>query len=87
MSGNGAKKVVAAAAKAAKSAIDWDGMGKLIVSEEARKEFVSLRRAFDEVNHELQTKYSQVYSLSSRVSSIRRLDLGFVSAGDFPLEN
>ncbi|KAJ6803078.1 ATP synthase subunit d, mitochondrial-like [Iris pallida] len=56
------KKVVEAAAKSASAArkvIDWEGMGKLLVSDEAKKEFVSLRRAFDEVNHELETKFSQ----------------------------
>ncbi|XP_038986386.1 ATP synthase subunit d, mitochondrial-like [Phoenix dactylifera] len=58
MSGSGTKKVVEAAAKATKS-IDWEGMAKLLVSEEARKEFANLRRAFDEVNHDLQTKFSQ----------------------------
>lgn len=39
--------------------IDWEGMAKLLVSDEARKEFATLRRAFDEVNHELSTKFSQ----------------------------
>uniref|UniRef100_B3TLP5 ATP synthase subunit d, mitochondrial n=1 Tax=Elaeis guineensis var. tenera TaxID=51953 RepID=B3TLP5_ELAGV len=58
MSGSGTKKVVEAAAKATKS-IDWDGMAKLLVSEEAGKEFVNLRRAFDDVNHTLRTKFSQ----------------------------
>ncbi|WOL09174.1 hypothetical protein Cni_G17927 [Canna indica] len=58
MSGNGVKKVAEAAAKATKS-IDWDGMAKLLVSDEARKEFSKLRGAFDEVNHQLQTKFSQ----------------------------
>ncbi|THU52437.1 hypothetical protein C4D60_Mb10t03980 [Musa balbisiana] len=58
MSGNGVKKVAEVAAKATKS-IDWDGMAKLIVSDEARKEFANLRRAFDEVNSQLQTKFSQ----------------------------
>ncbi|XP_042413490.1 ATP synthase subunit d, mitochondrial-like [Zingiber officinale] len=57
MSGNGAKKVAEVAAKASKS-IDWDGMAKLLVSDEARKEFSNLRRAFDEVNHQIQTKFS-----------------------------
>ncbi|KAL6967335.1 hypothetical protein U1Q18_033143 [Sarracenia purpurea var. burkii] len=52
------KKVVDVAFKAGKS-IDWDGMAKLIVSEEARKEFATLRRAFDDVNTALQTKFSQ----------------------------
>ncbi|KAK3011764.1 hypothetical protein RJ639_012430 [Escallonia herrerae] len=57
MSGAG-KKVVDVAFKASKS-IDWDGMAKMIVSEEARREFATLRRAFDEVNTTLQTKFSQ----------------------------
>lgn len=59
MSGNGAKKVAEVAIKASKS-IDWDGMAKLLVSDEARKEFTNLRRAFDDVNHQLQTKFSLV---------------------------
>lgn len=58
MSGAG-KKVVDVAFKASKS-IDWDGMAKMIVTDEARKEFSSLRRAFEEVNSTLQTKFSQV---------------------------
>ncbi|KAI8015179.1 hypothetical protein LOK49_LG05G01063 [Camellia lanceoleosa] len=58
MSGSRANKVVDVAFKAGKS-IDWDGMAKLLVSDEARKEFVNLRRAFDEVNSTLQTKFSQ----------------------------
>ncbi|CAL9061203.1 unnamed protein product [Musa banksii] len=58
MSGNGVKKVAEVAAKATKS-IDWDGMAKVLVSDEARKEFANLRRSFDEVNHQLQTKFSQ----------------------------
>ncbi|URE15130.1 ATP synthase subunit d [Musa troglodytarum] len=58
MSGSGVKKVAEVAAKATKS-IDWDGMVKLLVSDEARKEFANLRRSFDEVNHQLQTKFSQ----------------------------
>ena len=60
MSGSGvAKKVAGAAAKAGK-AIDWDGLGKMLVSEEARKEFATLHRTFEDVNHQLQTKFSQV---------------------------
>ncbi|KAM0938801.1 putative ATP synthase, F0 complex, subunit D [Dioscorea sansibarensis] len=55
---SGVKKVGEVAAKAGK-AIDWDGMAKMLVSDEARKEFANLRRAFDEVNHALQTKFSQ----------------------------
>ncbi|XP_028556727.1 ATP synthase subunit d, mitochondrial isoform X1 [Dendrobium catenatum] len=58
MSGSGAKKVVETAVKATK-AIDWDAMAKLIISDEARKEFANLRRAFDDVNQQLQTKFSQ----------------------------
>ena len=52
------KKVVDVAFKAGKS-IDWEGMAKLMVSDEARKEFATLRRTFDEVNTALQTKFSQ----------------------------
>ncbi|KAK0593185.1 hypothetical protein LWI29_032495 [Acer saccharum] len=57
MSGAG-KKIVDVAFKAGRT-IDWDGMAKMLVSEEARKEFSALRRAFDEVNTTLQTKFSQ----------------------------
>ncbi|XP_010525410.1 PREDICTED: ATP synthase subunit d, mitochondrial-like [Tarenaya hassleriana] len=57
MSGAG-KKIVDVAFKASRT-IDWDGMAKLLVSDEARKEFSNLRRAFDEVNSQLQTKFSQ----------------------------
>jgi F-type H+-transporting ATPase subunit d len=57
MSGAG-KKVVDVAFKAGRT-IDWDGMAKLLVSDEARKEFSSLRRAFNDVNSQLQTKFSQ----------------------------
>lgn len=56
MSGAG-KKIVDVAAKASKS-IDWDGMAKLLASEEARREFATLRRTFDEVNSTFKTKYS-----------------------------
>jgi F-type H+-transporting ATPase subunit d len=58
MSGAG-KKVADVALKASRN-IDWDGMAKLLVTDEARKEFSTLRRAFDEVNSTLQTKFSQV---------------------------
>ncbi|TYH84417.1 hypothetical protein ES332_D02G196300v1 [Gossypium tomentosum] len=57
MSGPG-KKVVDVAFKASKN-IDWEGMAKLLVSDEARKEFATLRRTFDEVNSTLQTKFRQ----------------------------
>ncbi|CAK9143213.1 unnamed protein product [Ilex paraguariensis] len=53
-----AKKIADVTFKAGKT-IDWDGMAKLLVSDEARKEFVNLRRAFGEVNSALQTKFSQ----------------------------
>lgn len=55
--------------------IDWEGMAKLLVSEEARKEFANLRHAFDEVNHDLQTKFSQVkvpiLNLSGQIYGLR----------------
>jgi len=53
------KKVAEVAVKAGRRAIDWDGLAKMLVSEEARKEFATLRRTFEDVNHQLQTKYSQ----------------------------
>ncbi|XP_073291777.1 ATP synthase subunit d, mitochondrial-like [Primulina huaijiensis] len=56
--GGAGKKVVDVAFKAGKN-IDWEGMAKLMVFDEARKEFATLRRAFDEVNSQLQTKFSQ----------------------------
>ncbi|GKC24417.1 ATP synthase subunit d, mitochondrial [Tanacetum coccineum] len=52
------KKVSDVAFKASKT-IDWDGMAKMIVTDEAKKDFSSLRRAFEEVNSTLQTKFSQ----------------------------
>ncbi|KAL9418989.1 hypothetical protein AB3S75_036860 [Citrus x aurantiifolia] len=57
MSGSG-KKIADVAFKAGRT-IDWEGMAKMLVSDEARKEFATLRRAFDEVNSTLQTKFSQ----------------------------
>ncbi|KAL5801645.1 hypothetical protein ACOSQ3_033277 [Xanthoceras sorbifolium] len=57
MSGAG-KKIADVAFKAGRT-IDWEGMAKMLVSDEARKEFATLRRAFDEVNTDLQTKFSQ----------------------------
>uniref|UniRef100_A0A7N0V353 ATP synthase subunit d, mitochondrial n=1 Tax=Kalanchoe fedtschenkoi TaxID=63787 RepID=A0A7N0V353_KALFE len=57
MSGAG-KKAVDLAKKATKT-IDWDGLAKLLISDEARKEFATLRRTFEEVNHALETKFSQ----------------------------
>ncbi|KAJ0083779.1 hypothetical protein Patl1_30769 [Pistacia atlantica] len=38
-------------------------MGKMLVSDEARQKFSSLRRVFDEVNSALQTKFSQLIEL------------------------
>ncbi|GAY38285.1 hypothetical protein CUMW_035510, partial [Citrus unshiu] len=55
----GARKKVAGVAFKASRSINWDGMAKMLVSDEARKEFPTLRRAFDEVNSTLQTKCSQ----------------------------
>ncbi|EOA28011.1 hypothetical protein CARUB_v10024188mg [Capsella rubella] len=57
MSGAG-KKVADVAFKASRT-IDWDAMAKVLVSDAARKEFSGLRIAFDEVNSQLQTKFSQ----------------------------
>jgi hypothetical protein len=76
------KKVVDVAFKASRT-IDWDGMAKLLVSDEARKEFATLRRAFNEVNSQLETKFSQVslpldlspFSNCFLISSF--LDIGF----------
>ncbi|KAK7343836.1 hypothetical protein VNO77_12889 [Canavalia gladiata] len=52
------KKVTDVAFKAGRN-IDWEGMAKLLVSDEARREFANLRRAFDDVNSQLETKFSQ----------------------------
>ncbi|OIS96536.1 ATP synthase subunit d, mitochondrial [Nicotiana tabacum] len=57
MSGVG-KKIADVTFKAGRT-IDWEGMAKLLVTDEARKEFSNLRRAFDDVNSQLQTKFSQ----------------------------
>lgn len=73
------KKVTDVAFKVGRT-IDWDGMAKLLVSDEARREFSNLRRAFDEVNSQLQTKFSQVAYLSDLSLSLSlhyALDLGF----------
>lgn len=66
------KKVSDVAFKASKT-IDWEGMAKMIVTDEAKKEFSSLRRAFEEVNSTLQTKFSQV-SIYYLYRSVRLLD-------------
>lgn len=49
------KKIVEKAAKT----IDWEGMSKLLISDNARREFFSLRRAYEEVKRTLDTKFSQ----------------------------
>jgi len=49
------KKIVEKAAKT----IDWEGMSKLLISDNARKEFFNLRRAYEEVKRTLDTKFSQ----------------------------
>ncbi|XP_078176821.1 ATP synthase D chain [Carex rostrata] len=54
---DGLTKAVRGATKAG-DGIDWDGLGKLLVSDTARKEFANLRRAFNDVNQQLQTKFS-----------------------------
>ncbi|KAG6765257.1 hypothetical protein POTOM_029284 [Populus tomentosa] len=50
------KKVVDVAFKASRT-IDWDGMAKLLVSDEARKEFATLRRAFNEEPEPIDWEY------------------------------
>jgi len=50
------KKIVEKAAKT----IDWDGMSKLLISDNARREFFNLCRAYEEVKRTLDTKFSQV---------------------------
>lgn len=49
------KKIVEKATKT----IDWDGMSKLLISDNARREFFNLRRAYEEVKRTLDTKFSQ----------------------------
>lgn len=49
------KKIVEKAGKT----IDWDGMSKLLISDNARREFFNLRRAYEEVKRTLDTKFSQ----------------------------
>ncbi|KAF7120523.1 hypothetical protein RHSIM_Rhsim13G0092300 [Rhododendron simsii] len=56
MNGTAGKKVVDVAFKAGKT-IDWEGMAKLLVSDEARKEFATLRRAFDEEPEPIDWEY------------------------------
>ncbi|KAK1312611.1 hypothetical protein QJS10_CPA07g00417 [Acorus calamus] len=52
MSGRGVKKAVDAA-----KTIDWEGMARMIVSDEARREFNSLRATFQEVDSTIRTKF------------------------------
>lgn len=75
MSGS-VKKIADVTFKAGKT-IDWEGMANLLVSDEARKEFSNLRRAFDDVNSQLQTKFSQVSSFFNRYFLYMDLDLDF----------
>ncbi|GJN36464.1 hypothetical protein PR202_gb25369 [Eleusine coracana subsp. coracana] len=56
------KKVSDTTVKAGRT-MEWDGMAKMLVSEEARKAFATLRRNFEDVNHQVQTKFSQVILL------------------------
>jgi len=56
---SGVVKKVADVTLKPSSHIDWSGLAKMLVSDEARKEFFALRRAFDDVNTQLQTKFSQ----------------------------
>lgn len=74
------KKIADVTFKAGKT-IDWEGMAKLLVTDEARKEFSNLRRAFDDVNSQLQTKFSQVIyyflSVSLFIYTYFYVDLGF----------
>ncbi|WMV32480.1 hypothetical protein MTR67_025865 [Solanum verrucosum] len=64
MSGS-VKKIADVTFKAGRN-IDWEGMAKLLVTDEARKEFSNLRRAFDDVNFQLQTKFSQGSTLVTK---------------------
>ncbi|KAL9257633.1 ATP synthase subunit d, mitochondrial-like protein [Drosera capensis] len=57
MSGAAGKKIADVTFKASKN-VDWDGMAKFLVTDDARREFANLRRSFDEVNQTLQTKFS-----------------------------
>lgn len=70
----GARKKVAGVAFKASRSINWDGMAKMLVSDEARKEFPTLRRAFDEVNSTLQTKFSWVCFLKITLLRIYNLN-------------
>ncbi|MCO5554768.1 hypothetical protein L7F22_008302 [Adiantum nelumboides] len=40
--------------------LDWDKLGKAVVSEAGRKELGNLRRAFDDYNNVMKTKFSLV---------------------------
>lgn len=52
---SGAGKKVADVAFKASRIIDWDGMAKVLVSDAARKEFSSLRHAFDRAHDSYRT--------------------------------
>ncbi|KAJ0576322.1 hypothetical protein HanIR_Chr05g0223041 [Helianthus annuus] len=56
-------------------------MAKMIVSDEARKEFSSFRRAFEEVNSTIKTKFSQVYLyVSDKISNAEKAMVGGLGA-------
>ena len=40
--------------------LDWDVLGKAVVSEEGRRELNNLRRAFDDFRNVIETKFSAV---------------------------
>lgn len=85
MSGT-AKKATDVAFKASRN-IDWDGMAKLLVSDEARKEFANLRRAFNEVNSQLQTKFSQVLPIPACPSSVDWRSSRMARCASFPISS
>ncbi|KAG4975054.1 hypothetical protein JHK87_031875 [Glycine soja] len=58
-------------------------MEKLLVSDEARREFSNLHHAFDEVNSQLQTKFSQALILSPMRELTSQIEMVILAAGDF----
>ena len=58
MSKTSRKKVADVAFMAGKK-IEWKGMVKVLVLDEAHREFSNLRRAFHKVNTQLETNFSQ----------------------------
>lgn len=51
---------VKAAAQRTFKAIDWDKLAKIVVSEEGKREMIALKRAYDDVSSQLDTKFNQV---------------------------